>query len=249
MVMPLCGTFDYVAVVPDDAADGLFVCQAESHEDVPMQGSHLSDDRLVGLTPTLAVTDAGLTPENDKGLPWVMRALMRLTAKSEARATVAEAGFHVDRALARRMLPGDILHLGRTGCAGLGLSIVRQGQLVAAVGAVTTVPLGHGITARSPYDLTDDATAVFRRRDPEFTFLRLPIEVIVGGRSVILDAGRRTLGEYEIDVLHGFIPGVPGTNESAAIWRKGLCTSVAADASARLMAHHEGVDLLALTRW
>jgi len=247
--MPAAGTFDYVAVVPDDANDGIFVCQAESHEDVPLTGSALADERLVGLKLTLAVADAGLTPENDKGLPWVLRARVTLTASSPERATVAQASFYIDRALARRMLPGDVIHLGRTSCAGLGLAIVRSGELVAAVGAVTKVPLGDRVTARAPRDLSDDAEVVFRRRDPEFEFTRLPIEVIVGGRSAILDRGRRTLGDYEIDVIHGFIPGVPGIDESAAIWRKGLCTSVAADASAKLMDQREDGDPLSLVRW
>lgn len=61
--MPLCGTFAYVAVVPDDVRDGLFECPAESHEEVPLTGDRFIDHRLVGLTPLLTVTEAGLTPE------------------------------------------------------------------------------------------------------------------------------------------------------------------------------------------
>jgi len=240
--MHTSGTFDYIAVVPDTANDGLFECRAESRKPA-------SDRRLVGLAPTLAVAEAGLTPDTSSGQPWVMRARVTLTASSRTEAAIADASFHIDRALARRMQPGDVIHLTRTTCASLALSIVRDGELVAAVGAVTAVPLGHHVTAHTPQDLVEDAAAVFRRRDFEFDFGTLPVEVVVTGRSVILGHGGRALGGYEIVVIHGWRNGIPGSHECAAIWRADLCTYVAAHASMTLMASRAGAESLAMSSW
>jgi hypothetical protein len=234
MVMPASGTFDYVAIVPEAAADGVFECATQSREQIPITGDELSDGRLVGLGPRLTVSDAGLPPEAG-GAPGGMRRRFTLTADSQDRATVAEASFHVDRVLARRMLPGDVVHIGRTACAGLGLSIVRKGELVAAVGAVTAIPLGHSVGARFPRDLIDDAAAIFRRRDPKFEFSEWPIEIVVDGDSLIIFNGGGEVRGYAVSVRHGFISGDPGSDVCAAIWRTDLCPAVAARASAELM--------------
>jgi hypothetical protein len=249
MVMPVGGTFDYVAVVPDGADDGNFECGTQSLEPARFKGHKLFGQRLVGLAPTLTVAEAGLPSESGPGRPWVMRSRLTLTATSPERATVAKASFHVDRALARRMLPRDVVHLGRTDCAGLALSILRKGELVAAVGAVTIVPLGQTVRARLPNDLIDDALAVFRRRDPEFEFGELPVEVIIDGASRILrtdDGG--SVGRYEIFVRHGFIPSIPGRDECGAIWHKDLCPSVAARASVEMLDIDEPLAM-AMSSW
>jgi hypothetical protein len=232
----LGGTFGYIAVVPDDVDDGLFTCQATCREPVAETGVRHSGDQLVGLAPSLSVRDAGVPPETDKESPWVMRARLTLTATSEERATAAEISFFVDRALTRRMQPGDILHLVRTDCAGLALSIIRQGELIAAVGAITNVPLGDRVKARCPMDLVREATGFYRRRDPEFQFVRHPIEVTMGDVSRILETGPGELGDYKIFVEHGSIPGMPGTDESAVIWRANVCPAVTARSSMTLMA-------------
>ena len=246
MVLPTGGNFDYVAVVPDGADDGNFECETRSLEPARfMEHKRFGRQRLVGMAPTLTVAEAGLPSESGPGRPWVMRSRLTLTATSPERATVAKAAFHVDRALARRMLPGDVVHLGRTDCAGLALSILRKGELVAAVGAVTIVPLGQTVRAKLPNDLIDEALAVFHRRDPEFEFGEMPVEVIVDDASRILrthDVG--SVGPYEIRVRHGFIPSIPGRDECAAIWHKDLCSSVAAEASAEMLDIYESLMMM-----
>ena len=73
MAVPPCGTFDYVAIVPDAIEDGAFECLAESREAVPMTGNRLVDSRLVGLAPLLTVSDASLPERTHGGHPEAMR--------------------------------------------------------------------------------------------------------------------------------------------------------------------------------
>jgi len=81
MVMPPCGTFDYVATVSDRPEAGPW---AVSHR-TPVEGTdRLRGFRLVGLSPTLEITDAGLTPNPGYGRgvwrPEVLRSRMTLRA-------------------------------------------------------------------------------------------------------------------------------------------------------------------------
>jgi hypothetical protein len=46
------------------------------------------------------------------------------------------------------------------------------------------------------------------------------IELSVGGVTRILHGGRPTLGPYEVFVRHGFLRGMPGTDESLSIERQ-----------------------------
>ena len=246
MVMPYCGTFDYVAIVPDRSADGCFECLAQVREEIISSGDDLRDSRLVGVAPVFRITDAGVTPNPGPLRPRVMRSCITLTAPARRQATVAQASFHLDRAVTSSFRPGDVIHLARTGCGGLGLSAIRGGELVVAVGAVTAVPLGCEIEARIPRDLLVAAETIFRQRAPDFEFAELPIEFSVNGFHSVLYGGRPELGDFAVFVAHGFLQGVPGTAECAAISRRGLCPDDAANASALLLDCH---DALSISRW
>ena len=248
LVVHSSGTFNYVAVVPDDADDGLFECEAHAREDRPI-GSSEAGARLVGLEPKLIVTPAGIPSDTGPGRPWVMRSRLTLSARSHARATVAEACFHVDRALTRRMLPGDEVYISYTGCAGLGLSVVRRGELVVAVGDIAAVPLGDVVSARVPLDLLGEASAIFARRDPHFQFPSMPIEITVGGETAVLFEGIRDLDPYSVFVAHGYLPGIPGTDCCAAIWRQQLCSATAARASMEMLDTAEDGHPLLTMHW
>jgi hypothetical protein len=232
MAVPPCGTFDYVAIVPDAIEDGAFECLAESREAVPMTGDRLVDSRLVGLAPLLTVSDASLPERTHGGHPEAMRSRVTLTARTRRQAQVAAASFYVSKRLMLRLKAGDVIHLARTHCAGLGLSVVRSGRLVAAAGAVTAVPLGHGVTAGRASDLMKGAIEVFRTRDPDFSFEEIAIEITVDGRSAVLFRGRRELGPFDTEVMNGFIQDTPGTDECAAIARRDACSLHAAVISA-----------------
>jgi hypothetical protein len=246
MVIHASGTFDYMAVVPDDAADGLFECPAHTHRDIPNGNG---GSRLVGLEPRLVVSQAGIPSETGPGRPWVMRSRLTLAALDHAGATVAEASFYVDRALTRRMLPGDEVYLSYTDCGGLGLSVVRHGELVVAVGDIAAVPLGDTVQARVPSDLLGDASAVFARRDPHFHFPSTPIELTVADETAVVFSGIRSLGPYGVFVAHGQLPGIPGTDCCAAIWRKQLCPETAARATMEMLDTIEDGHPLATMHW
>ncbi len=132
-----------------------------------------------------------------------------------------------------------------TACGGVGLSVIRQGGLVVALGAVTAVPLGDGVKARVPSDLVAQAEGVIRRRDPTFEFPELPIEVTIGVSTAILLRGGPRIGGYEVMIQHGFYRGTPGVNECLAIVRTGQCSDTAASASALLL----DVDGIQLVQW
>jgi hypothetical protein len=95
-------------------------------------------------------------------------------------------------------------------------------------------------------DLITSAEAVFRKLDPDFAFPERPIEVSVSGARSILNGGRRTVEDYQVFVVHGFLDGIPGTDECGTIYHPGQCPDVAAQASAMLMG---GPDALSISRW
>ncbi len=228
------GTFDYRAIVPDRIVDAEFQCVMGRR--LPPEAGTDPEECLAGSAPILRVTNAGLTPDAGPRRPWVMRSRFTLIPTG-IRAADPHAGISccIDRALTERMRPGDTIYFARTMCGGVGLSVVRDDQLVVAAGAVTAVPLGRDVMARIPGDLIQRAGAILRERDPEFGFHELPLEMAADGATSILANGQRTLGRYIAVVVHGFLPGLPGTDECAAIWREGACAEVAANASAMLL--------------
>lgn len=118
------------------------------------------------------------------------------------------------------LLPSTWIGASRTACGGLGLSIIRNGQLIAGVGAVTTVPLGSNIKVHVPGDLIANAEAVFKQRDPEFQFPELPVELSVGNCRRLLFRGWIQLEGYEVFMEHGYYIGIP----LATSWTGAYCT-------------------------
>ena len=256
MAIPPCGTFDYVAIVPDSGANAAAPWAVTLREPVsPIAIDPLARDRLVGHSPTLVITDAGLTPDEPThpsspfARPKVFRSLITLTATGTRNATVAAVSFHVAQALISALRPADVVHMSRTACGGLGLSVIRGNRLVAAVGAVNAVPLGSGVQVRVPKDLIDEIEGVIKRRDPEFDYGDLfrawPVEVSIGGRRRLAYSARFELGDYEVYVVHGSGDGLPGVDMCLAIALQGACSVVAANASAQLLR----LDGLTMARW
>jgi hypothetical protein len=229
--------------MPASLPHGMFECRADLREPLVRSADHDRDRCLVGPSPLVRVTDAGLTPDASARRPRVLRSRITLTAPSRRHATVAEVWFHVDRTLLACSQPGDQLHLVRTACAGLGLSVIRSGALVVAVGAVTALSLGTNAAARIPGDLITRVEAIFRERDPDFQLPETPVEVLVDGARSILSRGQRTHGPYHVWVAHGFLSGLPGTDECAAIWDERLCPKPVAQTSAMLMDHPDALSI------
>ena len=164
------------------------------------------DRQGLGPAPTLEITDAGLTPDpgwvRGDWRPEVLRSRLTLRASKRRGSASSEASFHVDRGVTSRLQAGDVLSLVFTACARNGLSVVRDGRLVVAVGAVTRVDLGTTIQARIPHEVIAQAESQFRALDPTFELLELTIELTIAGRSALLPGGSCRFGDYEVSVLH-----------------------------------------------
>jgi hypothetical protein len=92
------------------------------------------------------------------------------------------------------------------------------------------------VSVQYPRELIEQAEAIFRTRDPKYRMGSYPVELQVGAETCILHSGRPTIGDYEILVRHGFISGMPGTNECVSIERRKVCPSTAAHNSAQIEA-------------
>lgn len=263
MAIPPCGRFEYTALVPDNLASrwqmreqsGSALSSEQRHWELIRAGQgddRLTGDRLVGLEPSLEIVEAGLTPEvrvspyTGTVRPVVLLSRLVLRASQKERASVAAFSFCVDQSLTRSWMAGDVLQIVRTGCGGLGLSVVRGGRLVTAIGAVTEVPLGEQVKVRIPRAAVEEAEHVFSRLDPSFGFSELPIEIQVESERRVRNRGRLRIGGYQVFVEHGFYPGVPGISECAAISHVGSCPETAAICSALLLEHS---DLSELVKW
>ena len=124
--------------------------------------------------------------------------------------------------------------------------MVRDGQLVAAVGAISDVPLGDLVRVRIPADVIEEAERVYRRHDPEFEYGHLPVEIRLGEHTRILHGGRFRVRSYEIFVQHGFYRGLPGQSECMSVAPVGSCPDIPAIASAQLL---DLPDALEMVRW
>jgi hypothetical protein len=231
MISP-AGQFQYVAIVPESAGE------EGSGWPVQRRRPEIHDGPcLLGPSPTLTITDAD--PVSSPGIPCpgVRRSRFTLTAPARAGETIRSAWFHLDRDLGRAFEPGDALHMTRTGCGGIGISLLRGINLVFAVGAVTAVPLGESLKVRVPLDLVGEAVEIFRKRDPEFEFREQPVEVRFAGNTHILYRGTLEFSSYHVWVEHGRYPGLPGTDVCLAITLNGAARPFAANASAQLLTY------------
>lgn len=218
MVMPFCGTFTYAVIVPgapQKLGQPWPVSLAEKFE---FTGDSVRDDRLVGHSPTLTISDGGTASTPEKQYKNILRSRLTLTASRRKHATVSSASFYINKDITGRFTPGDLLYMSRTNCAGLGLSLIRNDELILAVGAVTAVHLGPSLKVKYPFELVCEAEAVFRKGDPDFEFAQSPLQFTLGTESRIVFGGFERLGEYKISQKHGHIAGMPGTAECVGIW-------------------------------
>jgi hypothetical protein len=237
------GTFDYVGTIPEREPDGTIVCSLTVRDRRPL-GTFEQFGCLVGGTPTLHITEAGLTPDPGPDRPRVLRSRLRLRARGRDRATVQAVDFHVDRGLVAALRANDALHLVRTASGDLAISVLRGNQLVAAVGAVTCVPLGDEIEASTPFELMQQAEAMLAAGHPGFHFPEMPVRFVVDGHAPQLFMFcNGKFGPFSVFVRHGWRRGVPGDGESVAISRDGLCNDVAARCSTMLLECRDGFGM------
>jgi len=214
-------------------------------------GTPVAADRLVGLAPEFRITEDGLAPQSAfRGSPGGNSAVscsrLILTASGTTNATVASASFLVAEGLTRRLQARDVIHLVRTARGGLGIAVLREGQLVVAAGAVVSMPLGHGIEVSFPWRVIRAAETKFRKVDPEFEFPESPVEIKIGDERQVLFRGWHKTGHFKVFVEHGIIAGIPGTDECIGISAIGACPEMFASCSALLLSWPNG---LKLERW
>jgi hypothetical protein len=224
MVMPLCGTFDYAGIVPASKlarASGLWVLNDQSGAARIWQVwkfAHgydpLHDRRLVGLRPRLRVAGTRLI----------------LKAPLWHRAQVRWASLELDRPSIDAWQSGDLLTLVRTGTADVGMSLIRRGQLIMAVGAATATPLANVVVKNGP--VWDPAARIedFRRSDRW-------VDVTISGETARLSKGGSvTIKNYRVSTVRCYEFGVPGSYESLAISLEGACSHEGTVRSAELLA-------------
>lgn len=239
MTIAPCGTFQYVVTIPDCVRESSGAWPVSLAETIERTGDSLSDSRLLGHSPTLTISDGGAANPPEKKYKDVFRSRFTLRASQRKHATASEASFYMDRTLADFFRSGDLLHVSRTSCGGVGLSLIRDKELVFALGAITAVPLGSGVQVFYPADLIREAEKIFRHQDKDFRFFQSPLHFKHGSESRILFSGFGWLGEYEFAVKHGYILGTPGTDECAAIWLKSAKVSDAVRSSAEILSSTE----------
>src|ERR1700690_1952231 len=201
MVMPMCGTFHYTTIVPEGGVQ-MPPWKMKSHGTPGLKFDLLQDRRLIGWSPLLYIGDGGMTPNPGPLRPSVLRCELRLETTEKKHATQAAASYYVDKALIIILRPGDAFHMVRSSCGGLGLSALRQGKLIFAVGQVSAVPLGEGIRVSAPNDLIETAREIFRHRDPNFEFSELPVEIDCGNEISIVFRGWVNMNGYQAWIEH-----------------------------------------------
>jgi hypothetical protein len=234
------GTFDYEVEVPRDGHAAL----PWSARTRNLSGDGPRGTCLVGHSPTLSIADAGPDPNpSEASLADVPRCKLTLAAPQNVDARVSRASFMVSRDLVAHLRPGDSLHMVRNTGAGLAVSILRDGQLVVAAGAVTAVPLPADVEVSTPWKRVEAAEAIFREIDPAFALRDLPVEVRVREKRRVLFRGRLEIGPYNLFVAHGRFTGVVGGGlgapECVGISRKDACEEATARSTALLLDSRE----------
>jgi hypothetical protein len=76
---------------------------------------------------------------------------------------------------------------------------------------------------------------VIRRRHPDFEWHETNVEMTVGDESMLRLRTRVELGGYDVFMVHGHKPGMPGKDECLAISRVGCGLEVATNTTALLL--------------
>lgn len=193
----------------------------------PFQGRATEGFGECLLGPAPELTWAEHTPA-----PWKLYAVVELKATGKRGATAAGMSFIIDRRLMTVLRPRDAIHLAAL--PSLGISILRDGLLVAAAGAAATLirlPLGREVAIRFPGPAgVPIHVAPGKRYRPEDFPIR-PIELSVEGVTTALWQGRPTMGRYDVLIARQVRDGEP----RLSLERSKVCAETSAHTSAQLM--------------
>ena len=210
------GTFEYHAVVTEESfvPSGSVFLRARAH-------LRPDTETLVGPNPEIRL----------------VREQLVVWAQSSRLALLERAIFNVGDSLLRSIQPDDELYATRSGCGGLGVSVLRGGELVIGLGAVSLAPLGESVAVRRHPNLERGAF------DPDETWL----EMHVGDDCRRLAPREITLlGGYAAYVDDPWLLGDPGDDESAAVFPQGDETLTNAAVRSAIIIAYSGTEF---TSW
>jgi len=235
-MMPPCGTFDYVVIVPDDPLSSQWNLQLR--ESLQQRGNELSDKRLVGYSPSLTIQNVGMRPDTPEWqkLPCVQLSKITLIADSKEFAQVAAFSFFLQSELFAQLRSGDRVHLSRGSNAGIGISAFRQEPLLFAVGAVRCVPLGELVKVYVPKSVWE-AERIIQKEYPNYRFPEYPLGIHVGDQKTLLYKGYFNMNGYEGHVWDAINLADDWDCECMAVSLEGGYSVVVANSSAKLLAH------------
>ena len=129
-----------------------------------------------------------------------------IIASEETNSTVRNASFLIGDAVKLVARPGDKFYVTRTGSGGIGMSVLREQELILATGAVTAVPLGHEVkTIRHPEEAWNFASETW-------------LEFRIRNQSIVLRERETAEVEgYHVYVERPWQSGVPGTDECVSV--------------------------------
>jgi hypothetical protein len=149
--------------------------------------------RLVGFEPTLRISGIRLI----------------LEAHSRHLSQLRSASLELDAALIETFEAGDLLTLVRTPTADIAVGVERQRRLIAAIGAVTVIPLGDMVAVVG--GPTIDVSTPDRWPRSETW-----VDVSVSGETRRLHGGDDvTVRDYCVSVIRTFEDGVPATTNAS----------------------------------
>lgn len=188
------GTFEYEAE---------FTEKSFGNSEIVLHGSARSGEnetRLVGLSPKIRFW-------NDR---------LVIVASLPIKAIMRNVSFPIGDAVNFAAQPGDQLYVVRTGCGGMGLSVLRHGRLILAIGAVRDLPLGEDLKIVIPR--TDDERWPKAAADNWLEF-KVGIE-----QSKLRQREVAVVDNYHLYVERCWEDGEPGTDESVSICIAGNST-------------------------
>ena len=180
---------------------------------------------VLGSAPELSWTE--YTPA-----AWKLYARVELKA-TERQTAVAGISFIIDRGLMTVLSSGDYVYLAALPL--LGISIVRNGLLIAAAGSaptLTRIPLGSEVSLTFPEPAEVRIVLGGGERYRPENFAVRPVAVsVVGEPSRACWRGRPRVGRYDVLVDRGLHLGEPRVSMELSK----ICPETAAHTSAQLM--------------
>lgn len=201
----------------------------EPHRADPRTAKHTQAARLLGQTPIARIAGREI----------------RIDASADREAVYRSGTLNLDEPLTSRAQGGDVLTIARTMTGDVGVSLVRGGVLLWAVGAVAAVPLGGTLRARLGPPIVEGQIAATRwpasdtwlevSSESDQRTLRSGEAAAIGGYDITVRRVARTHGEASV------------RRENAAISRADAALHDAALRAAEQLDQENGG--LVLTAW